>query len=88
MSTTPSLYIVDEHSARGGRLSTVLSFIHEAHQVLSYEQLINILSSDEPAVVMLGALENQQHAALLQRYPATAFLLAPMLPRLRRCWPI
>ena len=75
MSTTPSLYIVDEQSARSSRLSTVLSFIHEVHQVLAYEQLLNILSSDEPAVVMLGALDNQQHAALLQRYPATAFLL-------------
>ena len=75
MSITPSLYIVDEQSARSSRLSTVLSFIHEPHQMLTYQELLIRLNSDQPAVVLLGALDNQQHAELLLRYPATAFLL-------------
>ena len=75
MSNTPSLYIVDEQSQRSGRLSTVLGFIHEPHQQLTLQELQQRLSADEPAVVLLGALDGQLHATLLQQYPATAFLL-------------
>src|SRR5690606_28251502 len=75
MSNTPSLYIVDEQSPRSSRLSTVLGFIHEPHQQLTLQELRQRLSAAEPAVVLLGALNNQQHAELLQQFPATAFLL-------------
>lgn len=75
MSNTPSLYIVDEQSARSSRLSTVLSFINESHQQLTLHELQQRLATAKPAVVLLGALDNQQHAELLQRFPATAFLL-------------
>lgn len=75
MSNTPLLYIVDEQSPRSSRLSTVLSFIQEAHQQLTLADLQQRLASNTPAVVLLGALESQQHAELLQRFPATAFLL-------------
>ncbi|QBL09871.1 sigma-54-dependent Fis family transcriptional regulator [Rheinheimera sp. D18] len=75
MSNTPLLYIVDEQSPRSSRLSTVLSFIHESHQLLTLANLQQRLATNTPAVVLLGALESQQHAELLQRFPATAFLL-------------
>ena len=75
MSNSLSLYIVDEHSNRSSRLSTVLSFINEPHQQLSVELLQQKLKQDGPGVVLLGALDNQQHAQLLQSFPATAFLL-------------
>ena len=85
MSNTPSLYIVDEQSSRSSRLSTVLSFIHEAHQQLSLSELHQCLATEQPAVVLLGALSEQCHAQLLQRYPATAFLLLgePLQPLLQ-----
>ena len=66
MSNTPSLYIVDEQSPRSSRLSTVLGFIHEPHQQLTLQELQQRLSADEPAVVLLGALDSQLHATLLQ----------------------
>lgn len=75
MSNTPLLYIVDEQSARSNRLSTVLSFINEPHQLVSLPQLQQGISSDQAAVVLLGALDSQQHADILAKYPATAFLL-------------
>ena len=75
MSITPSLYIVDEQTHRAGRLSTVLSFIHEPHQILSFSELQQKLATEQAAVVLLGAMENQQHAQLLRQNPATAFLL-------------
>jgi sigma-54 specific flagellar transcriptional regulator A len=75
MSNSLSLYIVDEHSNRSSRLSTVLSFINEPHQQLSVELLQQKLKQDGPGVVLLGALDNQEHAQLLQSFPATAFLL-------------
>lgn len=75
MSNTPSVYIVDEQSGRSSRLSTVLSFINEPHQVLDASSLDTLLQTSAPAVVLLGALQSAQQAELLQRFPATAFLL-------------
>lgn len=75
MAQTPLLYIVDEQPERSSRLSTVLSFINEPHQCLSVEQLEQRLAVPEPAVVLLGALPLQNADSLIQRYPATAFLL-------------
>ncbi|MGP9801441.1 sigma-54 dependent transcriptional regulator [Rheinheimera sp. NSM] len=75
MSNSLSLYIVDEHSNRSSRLSTVLSFINEPHQLLDFAALQQKLQQQGPGVVLLGALANQQHAQLLQSFPATAFLL-------------
>jgi sigma-54 dependent transcriptional regulator, flagellar regulatory protein len=75
MSNTPSLYIVDEQSARSVRLSTVLSFVQETHEQLTVQQLHQRLAADQSAVVLLGALTNQQHGEVIQRFPATAFLL-------------
>ena len=75
MSNTPSVYIVDEQSGRSSRLSTVLSFINEPHQQIELANLPAILQQPEPAVVLLGALQRGQQVELLQRFPATAFLL-------------
>ena len=75
MVQTPLLYIVDEQTHRSSRLSTVLNFINEAHQQLTVQELEQRLSTAEPAVVLLGAISQQEHASLIQRYPATAFLL-------------
>uniref|UniRef100_A0A486XVG5 Flagellar regulatory protein FleQ n=1 Tax=Rheinheimera sp. BAL341 TaxID=1708203 RepID=A0A486XVG5_9GAMM len=75
MSNTPSVYIVDEQSGRSSRLSIVLSFINEPHQQVEPALLPEILQHAEPAVVLLGALQSGQQAELLQRFPATAFLL-------------
>lgn len=75
MAQTPLLYIVDEQINRSSRLSTVLNFINEAHQLLTVPELEQRLSTAEPAVVLLGAITQQEHASLIQRYPATAFLL-------------
>lgn len=75
MSDHPLLYVVDQQSARCQRLCTVLQFIHETHQQVDYAQLCQLLDDGTPAVVLVGALDNQQQAELLQRYPATAFLL-------------
>ena len=75
MVQTPLLYIVDEQTHRSSRLSTVLHFINEAHQLLTVPELEQRLSTAEPAVVLLGAITQQEHASLIQRYPATAFLL-------------
>lgn len=75
MVQTPLLYVVDEQTHRSSRLSTVLNFINEAHQLLTVSELEQRLSTAEPAVVLLGAISQQEHASLIQRYPATAFLL-------------
>ncbi|WP_445765742.1 sigma-54 dependent transcriptional regulator [Rheinheimera sp.] len=75
MVQTTLLYIVDEQTHRSSRLSTVLNFINEAHQLLTVQELEQRLSTAEPAVVLLGAISQQEHASLIQRYPATAFLL-------------
>jgi sigma-54 dependent transcriptional regulator, flagellar regulatory protein len=85
MSNTPSLSTVDEQSPRSSRLSTVLNFIHEPHQQLSLTELHQCLAGEQPVVVLLGALNAQSHAELLQRYPATAFLLLgePLQPLLQ-----
>jgi sigma-54 specific flagellar transcriptional regulator A len=85
MVNNPFLYIVDEQSSRSSRLSTVLSFINESHQMLDVAALQARLNNQEPVVVLLGALESQLHADLLLRYPATAFLLLgePLQPLLQ-----
>ena len=63
----------------------MLSFIHEPHQQLSLAELTQRLSAQAPAVVLLGALAEPVQADLLQRYPATAFLLLgePLQPLLQ-----
>ena len=75
MSDTPFVYIVDEQLSRAGRLSTVLNFVSEQHQHFDLPTLHQHLSVNSAAVVLLGALTEQSHAAIIQRYPATAFLL-------------
>jgi sigma-54 dependent transcriptional regulator, flagellar regulatory protein len=75
MSNTPLLYIVDEQSSRCSRLSTVLGFINEPHQQLTLTELQQCISPAQSAVVLLGALDSQQHADILLAHPATAFLL-------------
>ncbi len=71
----PRLFILDQQDSRAQRLSVILSFINEPHQVLSEAALQAELESDPKAVVLLGALTSQQHEQILQTYPACAFLL-------------
>ncbi|WP_333607805.1 sigma-54 dependent transcriptional regulator [Arsukibacterium sp.] len=75
MAYHPRVYILDQQAERASRLATVLSFINEAHQLLSYPELLASLSAEQAAVVMLGQQSAEQQAALLARFPATAFLL-------------
>lgn len=75
MSQTPVIYILDQQQQRAERLSTVLTFISELHHIAELPDVADNLSSGKAAVVVLGALTNQQHAELLARFPATAFLL-------------
>ncbi|WNO61801.1 sigma-54 dependent transcriptional regulator [Rheinheimera sp. MMS21-TC3] len=74
-SNSPIIYIVDEQSGRAERLSTVLSFISEPHQSCDLETLVSKLNREPIAVVLLGAIPEQQHADIIQRYPTVAFLL-------------
>lgn len=74
MRSTPQLYIVDEHSPRAQRLSTILDFVQETHQRLNYTQLQQRLLQPEPAVVLLGQTTESQQT-LIEQFPATAFLL-------------
>ncbi|MDP4535905.1 sigma-54-dependent Fis family transcriptional regulator [Alkalimonas collagenimarina] len=74
MRSTPQLYIVDEHQSRAQRLSTILDFVQESHQHFSYAQLQQRLLQPEPAVVLLGQITESQQA-LIEQFPATAFLL-------------
>ncbi len=69
------LYILDQQDQRAQRLSIVLSFVSESHQVVSQAELLQILAQDAKTVVLLGALVDQQHEAIISRHPATAFLL-------------
>ena len=75
MAHTPVIYIVDEQQERSNRLSTVLSFINESHLKVSAAELEACLQQAGPAVVLLGHVAQQRQAELIQRYPATAFLL-------------
>lgn len=69
------LYILDQQDQRAQRLSIVLSFVSESHQVVSQAELLQILAQDAKTVVLLGALVDQQHEAIIRQHPATAFLL-------------
>lgn len=69
------LYILDQQDQRAQRLSIVLSFVSESHQVVSQAELMQILALDAKTVVLLGALVDQQHEAIICQHPATAFLL-------------
>ena len=55
MSSTPPLYIFDLQLNRAERLATVLSFIGEAQQVLTAENVLDKLQQQPEAVVLLGA---------------------------------
>lgn len=72
---TTKLYILDQQEQRTSRLSAVLSFISEAHQLLDYQELDQHLHAASQAVILLGALSSQDHEQLIRRYPACAFLL-------------
>jgi sigma-54 specific flagellar transcriptional regulator A len=69
------LYILDQQDQRAQRLSIVLSFVSESHQVVSQAELMQILAQDAKTVVLLGALVDQQHEVIIRQHPATAFLL-------------
>ncbi|WP_019676427.1 sigma-54 dependent transcriptional regulator [Arsukibacterium perlucidum] len=85
MAVNPPLYIVDSQQRRAERLTTVLSFINEPYQVLSNQALLQQLTIDSPAVVLLGAIGDTEHADLLLRFPRCAFLLIgePLTPLLQ-----
>jgi sigma-54 specific flagellar transcriptional regulator A len=69
------LYILDQQEQRAQRLSIVLGFVSEPHQIVDQATLWQILSRDPKTVVLLGALVDQQHEAFISGHPATAFLL-------------
>lgn len=71
----PKLFILDQQEQRAQRLSIILNFVAEPHQIVDESQLLVQLSSDPKAVVLLGALVQQQHEQLIEQHPATAFLL-------------
>lgn len=85
MAANPPLYIVDSQQRRAERLATVLSFINEPHQIVNDETLSQLLTPDTPAVVLIGAIGNNEHADLLVRFPRCAFLLIgePLTPILQ-----
>ncbi len=72
---TPKLYILDQQDQRASRLQVILSFVAEAHERISEEELVTALAKEPKAVVMLGALTSQQHEAIIEANPAAAFLL-------------
>ncbi|MAD74947.1 MAG: sigma-54-dependent Fis family transcriptional regulator [Rheinheimera sp.] len=75
MAANPPLYIVDSQPRRAERLAIVLSFINESYQVFNHQELLQQLNATSPAVVLLGALGDAEHAELLLRFPSCAFLL-------------
>ncbi|WP_306520403.1 sigma-54-dependent Fis family transcriptional regulator [Rheinheimera sp.] len=72
---TPKLYILDQQEQRAQRLSIILTFVAEPHQLVSESELQQALAQDAKAVVLLGALTNQQHEQLIEQHPQAAFLL-------------
>ena len=74
MRTNPILFLADHQSPRQQRLSIILDFLHEPHQQASLSELQTLLQQASPAVVLLGA-ELADAVALIQQFPATAFLL-------------
>ncbi|MDX1677251.1 sigma-54-dependent Fis family transcriptional regulator [Arsukibacterium sp.] len=85
MAVNPPLYIADTQQRRAERLATVLSFINEPHQIVTDQALLQQLTPETSAVVLLGALDNEEQAALLLRFPRCAFLLIgePLSPLLQ-----
>ena len=75
MSSTPPLYIFDLQLNRADRLATVLSFIGEAQQVLTAENVLDKLQQQPEAVVLLGACGELDPAKLVRQFPASAFLV-------------
>lgn len=75
MSSTPPLYIFDLQSNRAERLATVLSFIGEAQQVLTAENVLDKLQQQPEAVVLLGACGELAPDKLVRQFPASAFLV-------------
>ncbi|GGW63260.1 sigma-54-dependent Fis family transcriptional regulator [Alishewanella tabrizica] len=75
MSENPNLYIVDMQAGRRERLSTVLSFIGEAHHLLTPDTVINKLQLHPESVVLLGATEQVEPAMLIRQFPACAFIV-------------
>lgn len=75
MSDMPNLYIFDLQFNRAERLSTVFSFIGEAHQQLVQEQVYDKLQSNPESVVVLGATNSLEPAALIRQFPASAFIV-------------
>lgn len=72
---TPKLYILDQQDQRANRLQVILSFVAEAHERISEDDLISALAKEPKAVVFLGALTSQQHEAIIEANPEAAFLL-------------
>lgn len=72
---TPKLYILDQQDQRANRLQVILSFVAEAHERISEDDLISALAKEPKAVVILGALTSQQHEAIIEANPEAAFLL-------------
>lgn len=72
---TPKLYILDQQDQRANRLQVILSFVAEAHERISEDDLIAALAKEPKAVVILGALTSQQHEAIIEANPEAAFLL-------------
>ncbi|WP_333796314.1 sigma-54 dependent transcriptional regulator [Rheinheimera sp.] len=72
---TPKLYILDQQEQRAQRLSIILTFVAEPHQLVTETELQQALAADAKAVVLLGALTSQQHEQLIEQYPQAAFLL-------------
>lgn len=75
MSDNPNLYIFDLQSNRAERLSTVFSFIGESHQLLTTELVKDKLQLHPESVVVLGATEALEPAALIRQFPACAFIV-------------
>ena len=64
----PKLYILDQQEQRAQRLSIILNFVAEAHQIIDEVQLLAQLAIDPKAVVLLGALVEQQHEQLIELF--------------------
>ena len=75
MSSTPPLYIFDLQLNRAERLATVLSFIGEAQQILTAENVLDKLQQQPEAVVLLGACGELAPDKLVRQFPASAFLV-------------
>ncbi|MCF4009093.1 sigma-54 dependent transcriptional regulator [Rheinheimera sp. UJ63] len=75
MSDNPHLYLVDLQLNRCERLSTVCSFIGEAHQLVSPADLANTLQHHPASVVVFGAIDQLDASTIIRQFPASAFLV-------------